>query len=110
MGLDFVPFGRDLCSAEPRNRRQVSVKVGCSGTTNLAYASNDVYFYLKLLEKSCYNVVLPDVQLFCHESKTRGYEDNDEKRERLQYEANVIAKRWSKNIEKSPFYNPKLTL
>jgi O-antigen biosynthesis protein len=76
----------------------------------LAVSLNDIDFCLKLLEKGYYNVVLPGVELYHHESKTRGAEDNPEKRQRFEAETNLFRSRWARYIESDPFYNPNLTL
>lgn len=75
----------------------------------LAVAFNDVDFCLKLLTKGYYNVVLPQVELYHYESKTRGYEDTPEKKKRFQQEILVMQERWGNLLANDPFYNPNLT-
>ena len=76
----------------------------------LTVAFNDVDFCLKLQEKGYYNVVLPQVKLYHHESKSRGFEDTPEKRLRFISEIEFIQKRWGGLLIRDPFYNPNLTL
>jgi glycosyltransferase involved in cell wall biosynthesis/2-polyprenyl-3-methyl-5-hydroxy-6-metoxy-1,4-benzoquinol methylase len=75
----------------------------------LTVAYNDVDFCLKLRELGYYNVWLPQVQLYHHESKSRGYDDSPEKMARLLFETEWMQKRWGDSLEKDPFYNPNLT-
>ena len=75
----------------------------------LAVAYNDVDFCLRLLRKGYYNVTIPQVRLYHVESKSRGKDDNDEKRERFRRETETMRERWGDLIRKDPFYNPNLT-
>jgi O-antigen biosynthesis protein len=76
----------------------------------LQVAFNDVDFCLKLLEKGLYNVVLPQVELFHYESKSRGYEDTPQKLKRFLGEVDYMKQRWGNVLENDPFYNSNLTL
>lgn len=76
----------------------------------LSVAFNDVDFCLKLVDKGFYNILLPQVQLYHHESKSRGYEDTPEKQERFAKEIQFMQARWRDILNKDPFYNPNLTL
>lgn len=75
----------------------------------LKVAFNDVDFCLKLLQKGVYNVVLPHVQLYHYESKSRGYEDTPEKQSRFLGEVARMQERWGYLLANDPFYNPNLT-
>lgn len=75
----------------------------------LAVAYNDVDFCLRLISKGYYNVVLSDVVLYHHESKSRGTDNTGEKRVRLEHEKTIIKNRWADYIEQDPFYNINLT-
>lgn len=75
----------------------------------LALAYNDVDLCLRLVDQGYYNLLLPDVQLIHHESKSRGYEDSALKQARFQRETAIIQRRWAKYLENDPFYNPNLT-
>lgn len=76
----------------------------------LSVAFNDVDFCLKLLEKGYRNVNLSSIELYHHESKTRGAEDTREKKERFQGEINFMSKKWNEFIERDPYYNENLSL
>ena len=76
-----------------------------------AVAYNDVDYCLRLREAGYGVVFTPYAQLIHYESKTRGYEDTKEKRERLEKEEDAFRKRWGALLEQGdPFYNPNLSL
>ncbi|MEG4515227.1 MULTISPECIES: tetratricopeptide repeat protein [unclassified Microcoleus] len=89
-------------------RREVFESVG-GFDEELAVAYNDVDLCLKMVEQGYKNIYVPHVSLYHHESKSRGYEDTAEKKERLQKEADILGKRWQKYIENDPCYSPHLT-
>lgn len=76
----------------------------------LAVAFNDVDFCLKLIEKGKYNVWIHDVELYHHESKSRGFDDTYSKYKRFNAEVDYMKKHWEKHIKKDAFYNSNLTL
>ena len=76
----------------------------------LKVAYNDVDFNIRLLEKGYYNVFLPQVELYHHESKSRGLDTTGEKYERFLKESKLMHERWNKYIEKDPFYNENYSL
>jgi GT2 family glycosyltransferase len=74
-------------------------------------AFNDVDFCLKIREKGYLNVWTPYSELYHHESKTRGYEDTREKKERFKVEIKTFKEKWKDFLSKGdPFYNTNLTL
>lgn len=77
---------------------------------NLAIAYNDIDFSLRLLEKGYRNIWTPYALLYHYESKSRGYEDNIEKQERLAKELRYMKERWGRFLDNDPMYNPNLTL
>lgn len=80
-------------------------------TEELAVAFNDVDFCLKVREKGYLIVYNPHVELYHHESRTRGPEDTKEKIVRFQGEIAYMQKRWKIIFENGdPMYNPNLTL
>ncbi|MEG5023672.1 tetratricopeptide repeat protein [Microcoleus sp. AT8-B5] len=89
-------------------RREVFESVG-GFDEELTVAYNDVDLCLKMLEKGYRNIYLPHVVLYHHESKSRGYEDSPEKKERLKQESKLMESRWQKYIENDPYYSPHLT-
>ena len=82
----------------------------CGFTEHLQVAFNDVDFCLKLRRQGLYNVYLPFVELYHYESKSRGYEDTDEKRERFEKEILFMRQCWGQALDNDPFYSPWLTL
>ena len=75
----------------------------------LQVAFNDIDLCLKVREHGLYNIYLPFVELYHHESKTRGYEDTAEKKERFEKEISFIRQRWGNLLDNDPFYSPWLT-
>ena len=73
-----------------------------------AVAFNDVDFCLKILEKGKYNVFLPQVEMYHFESKSRGYEDTPEKKERFANEAKMLKSKWKEKLDNDRFYNDNL--
>ncbi|OCR01901.1 glycosyl transferase family 2 [Oscillatoriales cyanobacterium USR001] len=89
-------------------RREVFESVG-GFDEELAVAYNDVDLCLKMVDQGYQNIYVPHVSLYHYESKSRGYEDTTEKKERLSRESKIIESRWSKFIENDPCYSPHLT-
>ncbi len=88
-------------------RKEVFEKV--SGfEEDLAVAFNDVDFCFKLLESGFRNVYLPHVQLYHHESKSRGAETTPEKKARFQEEVQYMQQKWEHIIKNDTCYNPNL--
>jgi GT2 family glycosyltransferase len=75
----------------------------------LKVAYNDVDFCLKLLEKGYYNVLVPMVELYHYESKSRGAYDTPEKKKRFDWEQDFMREKWAKRIREDEFYNPNYT-
>lgn len=67
-------------------------------------AYNDIDFCLKLRELGKVNVYNPYVEAVHYESRTRGYEDTDEKKQRLANEATRLKEKWPKYFEKEDAY------
>lgn len=68
-------------------------------------AFNDVDLCLKLYTAGYHNVVMSTVELYHYESKSRGYEDTEEKRVRFQKETNLLQKKWPVLLWEDPYYN-----
>ncbi len=90
-------------------RREVYDEVG-GLDERLRIAFNDVDFCLKIRAAGYYNVYLPHVELYHHESKSRGAEDTPEKAERFLREQQFMHERWQTAERSDPFYNRNLTL
>ncbi len=76
----------------------------------LAVAFNDVDFCLKLHSAGLRNLWSPHVELFHHESVSRGSEDTPAKKARFNSEVSIIKSRWAGLIRHDPAYNPNLTI
>ncbi|MDO4297722.1 MAG: glycosyltransferase family 2 protein [Lachnospiraceae bacterium] len=79
--------------------------------TEFAVAYNDVDYCLKLREAGYHVVFTPYAGLYHYESKSRGYEDTEAKRSRLEKEAAVFCRKWKKLLDAGdPCYNRNLSL
>jgi GT2 family glycosyltransferase len=90
-------------------RRDVFDEVG-GFDERLAIAFNDVDFCLRVQAAGYQNIYLPHVELFHHESKSRGHEDTPQKRERFFNEQVIMRERWNTGDYADPHYNRNLTL
>jgi len=90
-------------------RKDLYMSVGGLDEENLKVAFNDVDLCLKLLELGYRNVYSPFVELYHHESVSRGYDDLGQKRKRLIKESNYMHKKWKKYILNDPCYNKNLS-
>lgn len=76
-----------------------------------AVAFNDVDLCLKIRKAGYLIVYNPYAQLMHYESKSRGYEDNEQKVQRFNSEVMLFINRWGDFLkEGDPYYNPNLTL
>ena len=80
-------------------------------TEEFAVAFNDIDFCLKVRKLGKLVVYNPAAELHHYESKSRGYEDTEEKIQRFNGEIQKFQKRWKKFLlEGDPYYNPNLSL
>ena len=78
---------------------------------DLPLAYNDIDLCLKLRKMGLRIVLNPQVQLYHHESLSRGAEDTPEKQMRLQRESQYLVEKWGDSLTgNDPYYNPNLTL
>jgi len=80
---------------------------------DLQVAFNDVDFNLKLLKQGYYNICLNHVELYHHESKSRGDDTVDTssaKYRRFVQEHDYIKDKWGYMLYNDRFYNPNLSL
>ena len=76
-----------------------------------AVAFNDVDLCLKIRRAGYLIVYNPYAELKHYESKSRGYEDTEEKVRRFNSEIKLFSERWADLLEAGdPFYSPNLTL
>ena len=76
---------------------------------NLRVAFNDVDFNLKVLEKGYNNIFLPNVELYHHESKSRGLDTTPEKQKRFVQEWYFMENKWGNKIHHDDYYNDNLS-
>lgn len=77
---------------------------------NLGVAFNDIDLCLRIREAGYANIWTPHAQLYHHESISRG-DDNDQTRKvRVDSEIDYMRKRWGELLRFDPTYNPNLTL
>ena len=77
----------------------------------LAVAFNDVDLCLRIWESGSRVVYDPYAKLWHYESRSRGYEDTQDKVARFNGEAERFLEKWSPLIDRGdPFYNPNLSL
>lgn len=87
-------------------RREIYDEAGFMDEDLFKVAFNDVDFCLKILEKGYRVVYNPYVELIHYESKTRGYEDTEEKKARFEKEKNNFKDKWKELLNKpDPYYN-----
>lgn len=76
-----------------------------------AVAFNDIDLCMKIRKAGYLIVYNPYAELNHYESKSRGYEDSEEKIQRFNAEAALFRGRWKDALKKGdPYYNPNLTL
>ena len=86
-------------------------QVGAFNEDNLAIAYNDIDLCLGLLDLGYLNVFTPHCKATHHESISRGYEDTQEKLNRLKKEQSYFLNKWAEFLEHGdPYYNPNLSL
>lgn len=68
-------------------------------------ALNDVDLNLKYLKAGYYNVVVPQVEIYHYESKSRGIDNTPEKIERSRKEIQRFWKKWKNYLDYDHFYN-----
>ena len=76
----------------------------------LKVAFNDIDFNIKLLEKGYRNVILPMVELYHYESKSRGTDLAPGKKERFQAEVEFMQKKWGDKLLMDKYYNSNYSL
>ena len=71
---------------------------------------NDVDLCLRIEQLGYRNLWTPHVELYHHESASRGYDHSAERRSRAEAEAERFAKRWGALLMQDPCYNRNLAL
>ncbi len=74
-------------------------------------AFNDIDFCMKIRKENKLIVYTPYAKLYHYESRTRGYEDTPEKRQRFNNEIQLFEKKWKRELDKKdPYFNKNLDL
>ena len=76
----------------------------------LKVSYNDVDLCLRLMKNGYYNVFLPQVKIYHHESLSRGYDNNYKKMLQTFNEIKYFKSKWNDMIEHDPYYNPNYSL
>ena len=71
---------------------------------------NDVDLCLRIEQRGYRNLWTPHVELYHHESASRGYDHSAERRARAEAEAGRFAQRWGALLTQDPCYNRNLAL
>ncbi len=77
---------------------------------NFAVAYNDVDFCLRLRRRGKSILFTPYAELYHHESKSRGSDEEGESKDRFTEEQERLLDRYGDDLLHDPFYNPNLTL
>ena len=92
-------------------KKRLYEEMGGLDEMNLSVALNDVDFCLRLRERGYLNIFTPYCEAVHHESTSRGYEEDPEKKIRFSKEIKYFQKKWKRFLDKGdPYYNPNLTL
>jgi len=90
-------------------RKDVYMKAGGMDEI-LPVEFNDIDLCLKFLQLGYYNVYLPSVTLYHHESATRGHPLSNLKAWRQhEHDLAIFKSKWQSYIDNDPFYNPNLS-
>jgi O-antigen biosynthesis protein len=90
--------------------KDIFVRAGKFDEVNLAINYNDIDLCLKV-KKLGYKIVwTPYAELYHHESKSRGQDNDPEKKKRFESEIAFMQKKWGELLNNDPAYSPNLTL
>ncbi len=91
-------------------RKEVWEKLKGMNDQELAVAYNDVDFCLRAKrDLGLATVWTPYAKLIHHESISRGYEETEEQKARIEKESDYMMNQWATEIERDPYYNPNLS-
>ena len=109
MDASLFNGGRFLTAACLMCRKDVYMKAGGMDEI-LPVEFNDIDLCLKFLQLGYYNVYLPSVTLYHHESATRGHPLSNLKAWRQhEHDLAIFKSKWQSYIDNDPFYNPNLS-
>jgi len=84
-------------------------QLGGLNEKHLKVAFNDVDYCLRVREAGYKVIWTPHAELYHHESVSRGKDTSWKKKRRSKREAAYMRKRWKKEMQNDPFYNPNLS-
>lgn len=90
-------------------KKSIYQQVGGMEEANLPVSLNDVDFCLKVRAAGYRNIYTPFAELYHYESKSRGKDDTEEKRERHEKERMFMQEKWGEALQNDSFYSPHLT-
>ena len=90
-------------------QKDIFIKLNGFDQNLFPVAFNDVDFCLKALTSGFKNIYASEAVLYHHESKTRGYEDTPEKKQRFNKESITFQKVWKYYSSADRYYSPHLT-
>ena len=85
-------------------------EVGGFEEEHLGVAFNDIDLCLRIKEAGYANIWTPHAQLYHHESLSRGDDNSETRKTRVDNEIEYMRKRWGDLLRHDPTYNPNLTL
>lgn len=91
-------------------RKSIYQQLGGLNEVELAVGYNDVDFCLRLRVAGYRNVWTPMAELYHHESATRGSDETEVNKARLDTEVAYMKQRWGTLLQNDPAYSPNLTL
>ncbi|MCZ6673163.1 MAG: glycosyltransferase family 2 protein, partial [Verrucomicrobia bacterium] len=91
-------------------RKPVFDQVSGFEEDNLGVAFNDIDLCLRIKEAGYANIWTPHAQLYHHESVSRGDDNEQNRKVRVDNEIDFMRKRWGDLLRNDPTYNPNLTL
>jgi len=91
-------------------RAESFAAIGGFDAANLPVAFNDVDLCLRLRERGLLIAWTPHIELYHHESVSRGRDASDERRARAYKEEAYMRQRWRGILMGDPYYSPNLNL
>lgn len=79
-------------------------------TEELSVAFNDVDFCLKLRNRKYKNIYAANALMYHYESKSRGYENDENRKKRFASELEYMKEIWGETLDEDPYYNKNLNL
>ncbi len=91
-------------------KKDIFEQAGKFDEDNLSVAYNDIDLCLRVKELGYKILWTPYAELYHYESKSRGVDEDPEKKQRFYNEMDFMYKKWGRIIKNDPAYSPNLTL